>query len=77
LIDPEPAVPDRFDGGAAMLTYTTRDIAAAYEAAKGDSSVRVLSKPAALDAGTLSWSDVVQPPGAGRERLEICETLWS
>ncbi len=77
LIDPEPAVADRFDGGAAMVTYTTRDIDAAYEAVSRDPSATILSHPTTLHTAPYHGARSFSFAGPDGERLEICEAGWS
>ena len=76
LIDPEPAIRDRFDGGAALVTYTTRDIDAAHEAARGAPEVIILSEPTALASAPYHGARSFSLLGPDGERLEVCETLW-
>jgi hypothetical protein len=76
LIDPETAVSDRFDGGAAMVTYTTRDIAAVYAAALNDPTAIILSAPAPLGGAPYHGAMAFSLLGPDGERLEICEALW-
>jgi catechol 2,3-dioxygenase-like lactoylglutathione lyase family enzyme len=76
LIDPETAVADRFDGGAAMVTYTTHDIAAVYAAAMSDARAIVLAAPAPLGRAPYHGAMAFSLLGPDGERLEICESLW-
>lgn len=76
LVDESPAEPDRFDGGACMVTYTTNDIEAAHAAAVADPIVTVLGEPVALSAAPYHGARAFTLLGPDGERLEICETLW-
>ena len=76
LVDPEPAVADRFDGGACMVTYTTRDIDAAHAAVMADPEARVLSEPEVVAGPPYEGARAFAFLGPLGERVEIIERAW-
>ncbi len=77
LVDPEPALADRFDGGACLLTYTSDDIDAAHAAVAADAGARVLSAPRTVDAAPYRRARMFAFQGPAGERVEIIERAWS
>lgn len=75
LIDPTPTVSDRFDGGACMATFSTRDIDAAHKAVQSAKGVEVLSSPTAVAAYQNGRAFAFRGPSG--ERVEIVERLWA
>ena len=73
-IDPAPLMPDRFDGGSCLVTYTVTDLDTACARLRAHPGVRLCTpEPQRIDAGpdaggrTLCF---VAPTG---ERMELCE----
>lgn len=77
LVDPEPAEPGAFDGGACMVTYTSRDLDAAYRAVAGDPAVRVLSAPTVVAAAPYDGARAFAFLGPSGERVEVIERSWT
>ncbi|MBL8629380.1 MAG: hypothetical protein JNM81_07115 [Rhodospirillaceae bacterium] len=77
LIDTDQAVPDLFDGGACMLTYTTKNIDEAFAAISASPLAQILSKPQALKSAPYNGTKSFIFLGPDQERFEICEELWS
>lgn len=77
LVDPEPARVDRFDGGACMVTYTSRDIDAAHAAVAADPTARVMSVPETVTAAPYDGARAFAFLGPLGERVEIVERPWS
>lgn len=77
LIDPLPAVADRFDGGSCMATFSTRDIDAAYRAVAASGAATILSKPMPIRAAPYRGAKAFCFAGPGGERVEIVERAWS
>lgn len=76
LVDPEPALTDRLDGGACMVTYTSRDIDAAYAAVAADPTARVLSVPTTVADAPYDGARAFAFLGPTGERAEIVERPW-
>ena len=66
FIDPIPAQPNRFDGGSCLVTYTTKDIAATFDAVVNSSDVTVLSEPRPHAARPLQRGKGFLFPGTRR-----------
>ena len=77
IVDPEPAVTDRLDGGACLLTYTSDDIDAAFAAVAADPAARVLSAPTPIEAAPYDGARAFTFLGPVGERMEIVERAWS
>jgi catechol 2,3-dioxygenase-like lactoylglutathione lyase family enzyme len=77
LVDPEPASTDRFDGGACMVTYTSRDIDAAHAAVAADPTARVLSVPSTVADAPYDGARAFAFLGPVGERVEIVERPWA
>jgi catechol 2,3-dioxygenase-like lactoylglutathione lyase family enzyme len=76
LIDPEPALPDVFDGGTCMVSYVTPDIEAAFRALSQDRRARLLSEPHAIDDDLYRGSRCLAFQGPDGERMELLSTPW-
>ena len=77
FIDPEPADPAHFDGGACMATYVSDDIDAAYNAVAASADAVVLSKPLTIEAAPYNGMRAFVFLGPGGERVEVCEKYWA
>lgn len=77
LVDPEPATPDRLDGGACLLTYTSDDIEAAHAAIAADATARLLSRPTRIDAAPYGGARAFAFLGPAGERVEVVERPWT
>lgn len=76
IIDPQPAVEERFDGGACMTSFTVKDINGLYELLRDSPLATVLSEPRALNRPPYSGGHVFSALGPQGERLEFSEQ-WS
>jgi hypothetical protein len=73
LIDSDEAVPDRLDGGACMITYTTADIDRVYKSLLKSKEARILSEPMLIGEKYCRDRRVFTFLGPDGERVEICE----
>jgi hypothetical protein len=74
LINPEPAINDRFDGGICIVIYVTPDIEAAFRALPEDKRARVLSEPHAIDDDLYRGSRCLALQGPHGERMALLST---
>ena len=77
FIDPEPATPGRFDGGACMASLTTSDIMTVFAAVEKSPDATILSEPRAVSAAAYAGARVFCFSGPDDERVEICESMWA
>ncbi len=77
LIDDVPVDATRFDGGACMVTYTSKDIDATYAAVAASPLAKVLSTPAPVEAAPYRGGRAFTFLGPDGERFEVCEGLWT
>ena len=76
-IDPIPVDLNHFDGGACLVTYTTKDLDAVFAAVSKSSDARILSQPMAHAALPYRGGRAFCFAGPSGERLEVCETPWA
>ena len=76
LIDDTPARPDRLDGGASILTYTSTDIEAAFAAVSADPSAKILGPLRPIAGAPYNGTRAFCFMGPDGERIEICEQSW-
>jgi catechol 2,3-dioxygenase-like lactoylglutathione lyase family enzyme len=76
LLETPAVAPDQFPPGLAMVTYTARDVEAAYQAAVA-AGVEVFSKPVAIESSLYGGGRSFVLRGPTLERLEIIERPWA
>jgi hypothetical protein len=72
LLAADPPRDALFEGGACMVSYTSDDIEAAYEAIARDEGATVLSTPTAVEAPPYDSARAFCFLGPGGERFELC-----
>ena len=73
LVDGEPALDHAFDGGACLVTYTSRDISAAYAAVVANPYARILSEPRSIESEPYAGRRAFAFMGPSGERVELCD----
>ena len=76
VMDPLPAVADRFDPGCCMTTYSCSDIEAVFRSVSESELARVLSEPQAVRAQPYAGASAFTFLGPESERIEVCERMW-
>jgi len=77
VMDPLPAVADKFDPGCCMATYSCTDIDAAFHAVSESNLATVLSEPQSVHAQPYAGARAFAFLGPENERMEICEKMWA
>jgi len=73
LIDSTPALADRFDGGACMISYETNDLDAVFKSVSRSSSATLHAAPVSLPGPPYAGARSFCFAGPDGERVEICE----
>lgn len=76
VMDPLPAVADKFDPGCCMTTYACTDIDAVFEAISDSNLATGLSEPKSVDAEPYGGASAFSFLGPEGERVEICNKMW-
>ncbi len=76
VMDPLPAVADRFDPGSCMTTYACTDIDAVFQVVSESDLATVLSDPQTINVEPYTGASVFVFLGPEGERMEICDKLW-
>lgn len=72
-MDETPPIPDRFDGGSCMTSFTVRDIQATFEALTESPNATILSEPTRCTQAPYSNRLAFCALGPEGERLEFSE----
>lgn len=76
VMDPLPAVADKFDPGCCMTTYSCTNIDAVFRSVSESNLATVLSEPQSVRAEPYAGAGAFTFLGSENERMEICEKMW-
>jgi len=76
VMDPLPAVADKFDPGCCMTTYSCTDIDSVFRAVSESNLATVISEPQAILAEPYAGARAFAFLGPENECMEICEKMW-
>jgi len=76
VMDPLPAVVDKFDPGCCMTTYACTDVDAVFRAVSNSDLATILSEPQSIHAEPYAGAAAFTFLGPDGERVEICSSLW-
>ena len=76
VMDPLPAVSDKFDPGCCMATYSCTDIDAVFHSVSESKLATVLSEPHSVRTEPYAGAKAFTFLGPEGERMEVCEKMW-
>ena len=76
VMDPLPALADKFDPGCCMTTYSCTDIDAVFKTISDSNLATGLSEPQSVDADPYGGATAFSFLGPEGERVEICDKMW-
>ena len=76
VMDPLPAIAEKFDPGCCMATYACTDIDVVFRSVSESNLATVLSEPQSVRAEPYAGARAFTFLGPENERMEICEKTW-